>query len=105
MENFSIKLILNSLKDLLGTIEMEPVQSDPVIENGNIIEQKPYYLAHSNIESLALLDQENKSANCLQWRKRRDSNPRSLAGLLFSSPIQFHNQHYSPFSTTITLVT
>ncbi len=45
---------------------MEPVQSDPVIENGNIIEQKPYYLAHSNIESLALLDQENKGANWLK---------------------------------------
>ncbi len=48
---------------------MEPVQSDPVIENGNIIEQKPYYLAHS-IESLALLDQENRGANWYEWRTR-----------------------------------
>ena len=47
---------------------MEHVQSDPVIENGNIIEQKPYYVAHSNIESLALLDQENKGANWYEWR-------------------------------------
>ena len=107
LENFHETLNKNTkssalaLKDLLGTIEMEPIQSDPVIENGNIIEQKPYYMAHSHIETLALLDQENKGANWLKWRKRRDSNPRTLAGLLFSSPIQFHNQHNSQFSTTI----
>jgi len=67
---------------------MEPIQSNPIIENGCIIEQKPHYMAHSNIETLALLDQENKGANWLKERKRRDSNPRTLAGLLFSSPIQ-----------------
>ncbi len=89
-----------ALKDLLSTIELEPVQSDPVPENGHIIEQKPYYMAYSNIETLALLDQENSGTNWLQWRKRRDSNPRSLAGLLFSSPIQFYTQH-PLFSTTI----
>ena len=38
--------------------------------NGHIIEQKPHCLAHSNIESLALLDQENKGANWLKWRTR-----------------------------------
>ncbi len=62
LENFYETLNKNTkssalaLKDLLGIIEMEPVQSDPVIENGHIIEQKPYYMAHSNIETLALLD-------------------------------------------------
>ena len=80
LENFYETLNKNTkssalaLKDLLGPIEMEPVQSDPIIENGHIIEQKPHYLAHSNIESLALLDQENKGANWLQWRKRWNSN-------------------------------
>ncbi len=49
---------------------METVQSDPVIENDNIIEQKPYYLAHSNIETLALFDQENKGTNWYEWRTR-----------------------------------
>ena len=49
---------------------MEPVTTDPIIENGNIIEQKPYYIAHSNVETLALLDKENKGTNWLQWRTR-----------------------------------
>ncbi|MFA6119572.1 MAG: hypothetical protein WC688_06640 [Parachlamydiales bacterium] len=65
-----------ALKNLLGSIEMGPVQSEPIIENGNIIKQKPYYIAYSNIDTLALLDNENKSANWLQWRRRWDSNPR-----------------------------
>ena len=42
---------------------MKPIYSDPVIENDNLIKQKPYYLAHSNIEPLALLDQEHKGTN------------------------------------------
>ena len=47
LENFYETLNKNTkssalaLKDLLGPIEMEPVQSDPIIENGHIIEQKP----------------------------------------------------------------
>ncbi len=79
LENFHETLNKNTkssaLKDLLGPIEMEPVQSDPIIENGHIIEQKPYYMAHSNIETLALLDQENKDTNWLQWRTQWDSKP------------------------------
>ncbi len=50
---------------------MEPVQNDPVIENGNIIEQKPYYLAHSNIKTLTFLDQKNKGTNWYEWRTRQ----------------------------------
>jgi len=68
--NKNTKSSVLSLKNLLGTIDMEPHQSDPVIENENIIELKPYYIAYSNIETLALLDNENKSANWLQWRTR-----------------------------------
>ena len=55
-----------ALKDLLGTIEMEPIQSNIIIENGNLIGQKPYYIAYCNIETLTLLDNENKGANWLQ---------------------------------------
>lgn len=68
--NKNTKASALALKELLGTIELEPVQNNPVMENGNIIEQKPYYMAHSNIETLALLDQENKGANWFEWRTR-----------------------------------
>ncbi|NGX32977.1 MAG: hypothetical protein K1060chlam4_01036, partial [Candidatus Anoxychlamydiales bacterium] len=102
LENFYETLNKNTkssalaLKDLLGPIEMEPVQSDPIIENGHIIienghiiEQKPHYPAHSNIESLALLDQENKGANWLKWRTR--SQPiRTLSRIEFKIQIQIH---------------
>ena len=47
---------------LLGTIELEPIKEDYVVENGHLIESRPYYLAHSNIETLALLDQEHKGS-------------------------------------------
>ena len=45
-----------ALKELLGTIELESIKVDCIIENGNLIESKPYYMAHSNIDPLALLD-------------------------------------------------
>ena len=59
-----------ALKELLGTIELEPVQSNPIVENGCVIESKPYYLAHSNIETLALLDEKHKGTNWYLLRKR-----------------------------------
>jgi hypothetical protein len=76
LENFHETLNKNTkssalaLKELLESIEMEPITSDPIIENRHIIEQKPYYMAYSNIESLVLLDNEYKSSNWLKWRKR-----------------------------------
>lgn len=74
-----------ALKDLIGAIEMEPICGETIRENGQMIELRPYYLAHSNIETLALMDEEHKGSNWLYWRKRRDSNPRPpLKGLLFS---------------------
>ncbi len=85
--NKNTKASALALKEILGTIEFEPVQSNPIIENGCVIESRPYYLAHSNIETLALLDEKHKGTNWYLLRKRRDSNPRSVSGLLFSSPI------------------
>ncbi|MBX7065613.1 MAG: recombinase family protein [Parachlamydiales bacterium] len=58
-----------ALKDLLGTIEMEAVPGECVVENGNLIQNKPYYLAHSTIDTLALLD-EPKGTNWSLLRKR-----------------------------------
>lgn len=74
--NKNPKAVALALKKLLGTIELEPVPGESRIENGNLIENRPYYVAHTSIHSLALLD-ESYGANWLKWRKRRDSNPRS----------------------------
>lgn len=59
-----------ALKDLFGTIELEPVPGECVIECGKLIQNRAYYLAHSSIETLALLDQEYKSTNWSLLRKR-----------------------------------
>ena len=74
--NKNTKASALALKELLGTIELEPIQSDPIVENGCVIESKPYYLAHSNIETLALLDEKHKGTNWYLLRRRWDSNPR-----------------------------
>ncbi len=58
-----------ALKGLLGSIEMEPVPGECVVENGKLIESRGYYVAHTSIQTLALLD-ETKGSNWLQWRKR-----------------------------------
>lgn len=59
-----------ALKELLGTIELEPVQGEVMVENGRIIESKSYYVAHTTIQTLALLDEETKGSNWLHYRKR-----------------------------------
>ena len=58
-----------TLKDLLGTIEMEAVAGECVVENGNLIQNKPFYMAYSNIDTLALLD-GHKGTNWSLPRKR-----------------------------------
>ncbi len=64
------KAVALALKDLLGTIELEPVPGECVVENGEIIESRSYYVAHTSIQTLALLEEESKGANWLKWRKR-----------------------------------
>ena len=58
-----------ALKDLLGSIELEPVPGECVVENGRLIENRAYYVAHTNIDTLALLE-ETKGSNWLRCRKR-----------------------------------
>lgn len=58
-----------ALKDLLGMIEMEPVPGQCVIECGKLIQSRPYYVATSQVETLALLE-ETKGSNWLCCRKR-----------------------------------
>ena len=69
-----------ALKELLGSISLEPVidkKSDffYIVSNGEI-KFKPYYIAHTKIQTLALLDDKYKSSNWYHWRRGRDSNPR-----------------------------
>ena len=58
-----------ALKELLGIIEMEAVPAECAIENGQLIQNRAYYVAHSNVETLALLE-ESKGSNSYQCRTR-----------------------------------
>jgi len=60
------------LRRLLGRIRLEPA----VPETG-----RPYYVAHSSIDTLALIDESpgsDKGSNSLRWWRRRGSNPRPV---------------------------
>ena len=65
-----------ALKELLGAIELEPIQGDCIVENGKDIEMKSYSIAHTNIQTLGLLDEKSQGSNWLHWRRGWDSNPR-----------------------------
>ncbi len=81
-----------ALKELLGVIRLEPIMDEkadlywtldcfvapnkfgaPRNDGGGGF--KPYYVAHTKIQTLALLDEERKGSNWLRWRRREDSNP------------------------------
>lgn len=67
--NKNTKASALALRDLLGSIELEPVPGECVVENGRLIENRSYYMAHTQIDTLALLD-ETKGSNWLRCRKR-----------------------------------
>jgi site-specific DNA recombinase len=73
-------LSAQALKELLGPVSLEPVLSKEAdfyhLFEGHEKDFKPYYVAHTKIETLALLDDEHKGSNWYQWRRRRDSNSR-----------------------------
>lgn len=50
---------------------MEPVPGECVVENGKLIERRTYYVSHTSIPTLALLD-ETKASNWLHWRTRQE---------------------------------
>jgi len=68
-----------ALKALLGTVQLEPV-SDSNEDFYSIVDGekkfKPYYVAHTRIQTLALLDDKDKVSNWSMWWRRRNSNPR-----------------------------
>ncbi len=106
-----------ALKEVLGTIQLEPVsnkESDfyQILNNGEK-RFKPYYIAHTKIQTLALLDNRYKGSNWLHWRRGWDSSspvalapPPEPAGLAvvrcahFSSPgcarLGFESHAYTP---------
>jgi len=61
-----------ALKELLSPIRLEPVSSKDADFYQLFAEHekdfKPYYVAHTKIETLALLDEKHKGSNWLQWR-------------------------------------
>ena len=66
-----------ALKELLGNISLEPVTDKKsdfyyIVSNGDI-KFKPYYIAHTKIQTLALLDDKYKGSNWLHWRREWDS--------------------------------
>ena len=67
------------LKKILGPIQLEPIlhtnEDFYNIINGEK-KFKPYYMAHTKIKTLALLDDKDKGANWLIWWRWRESNPR-----------------------------
>ncbi len=67
--NKNTKASALALRDLLGSIEMEPVPGECLVENGKLIEVRGYYVAHTEIDTLALLE-ETKGSNWLRCRKR-----------------------------------
>lgn len=62
-----------SLKELLGPVSLEPVLSKDSdyyrLFEGKERDFKPYCVAHTNIETLALLDQEHQGSNWYQIRR------------------------------------
>ena len=72
-----------ALKKFLAPIRLEPVsdkESDfyHIISNGEK-EFKPYYVAHTKIQTLALLDNKDKGSNWSNWWRWADSNCRPQA--------------------------
>jgi len=70
-----------ALKELLAPIKLEPVLTKDAdfyqLFEGNEKEFKPYYVAHTKIRTLALLDEEQKGSNWYQWRRGWEFSPLS----------------------------
>ncbi|PIW66412.1 MAG: hypothetical protein COW11_03395 [Candidatus Omnitrophica bacterium CG12_big_fil_rev_8_21_14_0_65_43_15] len=75
----TVSSALALLKELLAPISLEPVLTKEndfyQLFDWDEKEFKPYYVAHTKIRTLALLDEEKKGSNWYHWRRREDSNP------------------------------
>ena len=77
-----------ALKPLLGTIQLEPV-SEENEDFYNIINGekrfKPYYVAHTKIQTLALIDDKDKGSNWSRWWRCGESNPGPIKNNIIAS--------------------
>ena len=72
-----------ALKELRAPISLEPVltkDADFISFLRGKRNFKPYYVAHTKIQTLALLDEEHKGSNWYQFRRGRDSDSREPYG-------------------------
>ncbi|MHB1275710.1 MAG: recombinase family protein, partial [Candidatus Humimicrobiaceae bacterium] len=65
-----IRVCKNYIKNNDMVFEDKHIYIDEAISE---IKFKPYYIAHTKIQTLALLDDQYNSSNWLHWRRRRDS--------------------------------
>ena len=76
-----------TLKDMLGIIKLEPISEENEDYYGITGNEKgldksspytfhPYYIAHTKIQTLVLLDDREKGANWSRWWRRSESNRR-----------------------------
>jgi len=68
-----------ALKEIMTPINLEPVLTKEAdlfrLFEGSERDFKPYYVAHTKINTLALLDEKDQGANWSQWWSCRESNP------------------------------
>jgi len=61
-----------ALKEILSPIALEPIENKEAdlyrLFEGEERDFKPYYVAHTKIQTLALLDERYKGANWYNWR-------------------------------------
>ena len=95
-----------ALKEVLGPIKLEPIMdkgkdfygimelgmdsrfhpsgtsrgNDSIGSENDNVRFKPYYVAHTKIQTLALLDDRHKGSNWYHWRRSKDSNPGGSRG-------------------------
>lgn len=77
--NKDVSVSALALKELLSPIMLEPIteKKDDLFQlfEGDEKNFKPYYVAHTKIQTLALLDEEHKGSNWNVMRWGWDSNP------------------------------
>lgn len=73
-ENPAVKQLLDALVTIIAAEYVQTVMdkgSDPYhVMHPDDVAFKPYYVAHSRIQTLALLDERFKGSNWWQWRRR-----------------------------------
>ncbi len=75
-----------ALREVLGTVRMEPVltqEEDPFGGMGRPeLTFKPYYVAHTKIQTLALLDERHQGSNWSHWRREEETFILDFSNLL-----------------------